>query len=69
MVQDHHQYIAPMEPESTQSKNIEHSSKQPESKQELNQKTSSQFLISIALGVLTLIAIVAFGYFKLLRVQ
>jgi len=42
--------------------------KQPENKQELNRKTSLQFIISVSIGVIVLVGIVAFGYFKLLRV-
>ncbi len=42
--------------------------KQPENKQELNRKTSLQFIISVSIGVIVLVGIVAFGYFRLLRV-
>ena len=42
-------------------------SQQAENKQALNQKTSLQFGVSVLVGLLTLFAIVAFGYYKLIR--
>jgi len=41
---------------------------QPENRQELNRKTSLQFIISISIGVILLVGIVALGYFRFLRV-
>jgi len=41
---------------------------QPDNRQELNRKTSLQFIISVSIGVIVLVGIVAFGYFRLLRV-
>ncbi|MBD1839423.1 hypothetical protein H6F78_06255 [Coleofasciculus sp. FACHB-64] len=39
---------------------------QGESKQELNQKTSKQFLISTTIGVLTILVVAASYYFGLM---
>ncbi|MBD2744237.1 hypothetical protein [Coleofasciculus sp. FACHB-1120] len=42
------------------------STEQSESKQELNQKTSKQFVISTTIGVLTIIVVAASYYFGLM---
>ncbi|WP_017317418.1 hypothetical protein [Mastigocladopsis repens] len=52
---------------STNSNNAVSTSEQRESKQELNQKTSVQFVISVTIGVLTIILVAASAYFGIIR--
>jgi hypothetical protein len=51
----------------TNSNNAVSTSNQSESKQELNEKTSIQFGISITVGVLTIILVAASAYFGIIR--
>ncbi|MBW4561019.1 MAG: hypothetical protein KME32_07630 [Mojavia pulchra JT2-VF2] len=51
----------------TNPKNVSTTSQQRESKQELNQKTSVQFSLSIALGIITILLLAATSYYGLIR--
>ncbi|MDZ7969359.1 MAG: hypothetical protein RM368_31180 [Nostoc sp. DedSLP03] len=51
----------------TNSNNTEQTTLEGESKEVLNQKTSIQFLLSITLGVLTIVLVAASAYYGLIR--
>ncbi|YAG06362.1 High light inducible protein [Nostoc sp. DSM 114167] len=51
----------------TNSNNIERTTLEGGSKEALNQKTSIQFLLSITLGVLTIVLVAASAYYGLIR--
>ncbi|MEA5602866.1 hypothetical protein [Nostoc sp. UHCC 0252] len=49
------------------SNNTERTTLEGESKEALNQKTSTQFILSTSLGVITIILVAATAYFGLIR--